>query len=193
MFYTGHGGACCGISHVSDIGSSPTTANTYKRFSGPSRACLERVITSHGRNASRVLEVVTAQDVDGDGTGTNQTENWEETLVELGFQKVSSFVNSNSGNVCTVWHKHPELTLHGEERQPGRVEQVERVVERVVEVPAREEVRPIMVEYCPNFHATGRGRMFSGIQEVREAHPLIRRIDRRTIMSNGAIVWADDV
>jgi len=193
MFYTGHGGSCCGISHVADINGSPTSSNVFNTYNGTSRACLERAITAHGRNASRVLEVVTAQDVDGDGTGTNQTENWEATLVELGFQKVSSFVNSNSGNVCTVWHKHPELTLYGEDRQPGRVEQVERVVERVVEVPARQEVRAVLVEYCPNFRATGRGRMFSSVEEVREAHPLVRRIDRRTVMSNGVTIWEGDV
>jgi len=159
-------------------------------IAGTSRNCLERAIAYHGATSSRVLEVVTAQDTDD--TDTQQTENWEATLVELGFQKVSSFVNSNSGNVCTVWHKHPELTLYGEERQPGRVEQVERVVEREVEVPAREEVRPVLVEYCPNFRRNGRGGMFSSAEEVRAAHPLVRRIDRRTVFSDGTVTWENN-
>jgi len=188
MLYRSHGGGCCGISHVSSIGVSPIAANRYGIFSGSSRQCLERIITTHGTTTPRTLEVVTAE-----GDGRNQTSAWEDTLVSLGFQKVTSFINSNSNNVCTVWHRHPELTLYGEESQPERVEQVERIVEREVEVPAREEVRPILVEYCPNFRATGRGRMFSSAEEVREAHPLVRRIDRRTVMSDGTVSWEDDV
>ena len=186
MFYTGHGGSCCGISHVWGIGRSPMARNNLNGYQGNSRDCLDRVIRlNHGTEAFRVLEVVTAQDVDDEGSGTNQTEDWEDTLVELGFQKVSSFVNSNSYNVCTVWHKHPELTLYGELRY------VEGLPPAMQE--ARAEVRPVLVKYCPNFRATGRGRMFSSAEEVRISYPLVRQIDRRTVYSDGSTVWEENV
>lgn len=184
--YNGHGGRCCGISHAWGIGTSPYASNRCYGVAGNSRECLERVIQNHhGTNASRVLEVVTAEDEEDEEI--LQTSAWEDTLVELGFHKVSSFINSNSGNRCTVWHKHPNLTLYGNERQPGhvRVQEIE-----VPGPPVREERRVILTEYFPNFRASGRGRPFSAVEEVRAAHPLVRTIERRDVYNDGSIEWS---
>lgn len=181
MDYNEHGGRCCGISHAWSIGNTPAVTSRFEGHLVTAEQRLRRVIATHGTHAERVLEVVTAE-----GEDTSQTTAWEDTLVELGFQKVSSFLNGNSQNVCTVWHKHPALTLYGNERQPGqvRVQEVE-----VPGPPVRQERRVILTEYFPNFRATGRGRPFSAVEEVRQAHPLVRTIERRDVFNDGSIEW----
>ena len=131
-------------------------------------------------NDHRVKEVVLADYQMGAG--------WPEALAELGFKQVASFLNSNSDNVCHVFYHHPDLTLYGDQPQPARV------TVREVEVPgppARLQVRPVLVEYFPNFRVGGRGRPFSSVQEVRQHSPLVRRIERRTVFSDGSITWED--
>ena len=191
MYTDDHGGECCGIKHIYTMGSRPTVNNTFRRFDGTSLECLKRAIESYDEerlddedddddddepryNNGRVKEVVLADYQMNNG--------WPEALAELGFKKVASFLNSNSDNVCHVFYHHPNLTLYGDQPQPV-----------VAPVAAPIERSAVLVEYFPNFRVGGRGRPFSSLQEVREHAPLVRRVDRRTVFSDGTIEWEDDV
>ena len=177
MEYRSHGGYCCGLWHVYGMGESPNEPNSnYAGARTPNGGtALESMITNllPAYNRQRVIEVCTASN----GTDYRQTENWSEELTRQGFKAVCSFHNSNSGNRVTVWHYHPELTLYGDTPQ----------------AEARQEVRPLLVEYCPNFRLSGRRGMFSSLEAVREQYPLIRQIDRRTVFSDGTITWEENV
>lgn len=178
MRWTNHGGGCCGIMHVSDMNYGPADSNDdHTGRNGRSRECLTRILTHvlPRENNQRVVEVTTSSEND-------QTENWTEELLAHGFRRVCSFYNSNSGNTVTVWHKHPNLVLYGDAPQPF-----------MPPPPIRPEVRPVLVEYCPNFRANGRGSMFSSAEEVRAEYPLIRQIDRRTVFSDGSVTWEENV
>ena len=92
MTYSGHGGGCCGISVISGVGGREGIA------------ALQAGLRTHGPTNERLLEVVTTD---------NQIEANNElvpALAGMGFVPVPSgrFLNSNSGNMCTVWHRLPE-------------------------------------------------------------------------------------
>ncbi len=178
MEYRAHGGYCCGLWHVFGMDESPNSPNTG--YDGRRRISGAEALTSMLRgllpegNSGRVIEVTTTSE-------GGQTDNWSAELTQQGFKAVCSFRNSNSRNTVTVWHYHPELTLYGDVPQPG------------APVEARQEVRPLLVEYCPNFRLSGRRGMFSSPEAVREQYPLIRQIDRRTVFSDGTITWEENV
>jgi len=191
-----HGGYCCGIMHVYGMDSSPDKRNTdmngTRHLTGGQALArtIELILPVH--NAGRVIEVTTAESLypydeeEEEEEEERQTSNWSQELINQGFVAVSSFLNSNSGNRVTVWHRHPNLTLYGNVPQPA-------APQTPAPEPARPEVRDILVEYCPNFRLNGRGRMFSSVQEVRNQYPLVRQIDRRTVRSDGTIIWEENV
>lgn len=196
MRKTPHGGECCGIWHIHGMGIGPTAVENIGRQRITKEERLRELIQSlDGEiiydddddindtttyNNDRVKEVVLAD---------YQLAGWQDKLIEMGFKLVASFLNSNSGNTCYVFYLHPDLTLYGNEQQPGRPQI------REVEVPVRMPIErsAVLVEYFPNFRVGGRGRPFSSLQEVREHAPLVRRIDRRTVFNDGTVEWEDDV
>jgi len=190
-----HGGECCGVKHIYGMGSGPA-ASTY--FANTTNlTSLQALILAMANWDEEVIGEVDEEEDDllNNGrvkevilTDNQMTNGWPEALAELGFKKVASFLNSNSDNICHVFYHHPALTLYGDHPQPARV------TVREVEVPGppvRAEVREILVEYFPNFRESGRGRPYSSALEVRDAHPLVRRIERRTVFSDGSITWED--
>ena len=184
-----HGGNCCGIMHVYGMDASPDERNTdstgIRHQTGTSALARTIELALPVHNAGRVIEVTTAESPE-DEPEDRQTSNWSQELINQSFVAVSSFLNSNSGNRVTVWHRHPDLTLYGNVPQPA-------APQAPAPEPARPEVRDILVEYCPNFRLNGRGRMFSSVQEVRNQYPLVRQINRRTVRSDGTIIWEENV
>jgi hypothetical protein len=196
MHKTPHGGECCGIWHIHGMGYGPTENEGSPQNPVTKEARLRELIDSLDfqrtydeddidddapiYNNGRVKEVVLAD---------YQLAGWQDKLIEMGFKKVASFLNSNSENICHVFYHHPDLTLYGNEQQPGRPQI------REVEVPVRMPIErsAVLVEYFPNFRVGGRGRPFSSLREVREHAPLVRRIDRRTVFNDGTVEWEYNV
>lgn len=90
-----HGGRCCGIKHIYNLGMSPTQGNIK---------AIEDIVDWNGKGASehcQLLEVVI--------NGAQARRGWKRELKRLGFRYVSKFKNRNSGHVVYVfhWHKLP--------------------------------------------------------------------------------------
>lgn len=198
MRKTAHGGECCGIWHIHDMGMSPNNNDVNGRQRITKEERLRELIES--LDGEVIYSDFDDEDDDNDRTYNNgrvkevvladyQLDGWQDKLIEMGFKLVASFLNSNSGNVCYVFYHHPDLTLYGDEPQPARTQV------RVVEVPVRMPIEraAVLVEYFPNFRVGGRGRPYSSLQEVREHAPLVRRIDRRTVFNDGTVEWEDNV
>lgn len=88
-----HGGNCCGIRHLVSF-SSADTKNQYEYE--VKQAIARRYLIEAVLNA-RQIQLYKDQ------------VKW---LKELGFREVTSFRNGNSGNICTVFHYHPNPTFH---------------------------------------------------------------------------------
>jgi len=85
-----HGGRCCGVTHIAGIGSGPYWDGKSKTF-----------LSSFSFSRSHLYEIVLTD---------HQMEHLPKTLAkmkQLKFKRVSRFLNSNSGNYCNVFHKHP--------------------------------------------------------------------------------------
>lgn len=102
LMYECHGGGCCGIVHISDF-SSPQ--NRQKMSVGWLQSEVQEALDflnddeNNPDNEDRVVEAVLIDEqLDDDG--------WAPILKEVGFQPVSRFYNSNSGNYCNVFHYH---------------------------------------------------------------------------------------
>jgi len=96
--YRIHGGSCCGISHLSDFDYA-----TYNDFLS--------ALNRHG-TSNRLLEaVLTAGQLEDDDEewdeSISECGGWHAILTHHGFQIVSAFRNSNSNNVCYVYHFVP--------------------------------------------------------------------------------------
>lgn len=95
-----HGGGCCGISHIHGFTSIGGTAL-------PDQETAERrvrfLISKYwhdsnrklSRDKNRLYEAVLKE---------HQRMQWEEVLLRIGFEMVTDFTNTNSGNRCYVYH-----------------------------------------------------------------------------------------
>lgn len=114
-----HGGRCCGIKQIHMLYSGPdfdmpklaeyvgmgAVGESARMFKGarPAETARERLefLLGYCRTQwpDHIIEAVTAET-----PYSKQTTSWGPTLEELGFKKVNENLNSNSKNVCTVWH-----------------------------------------------------------------------------------------
>lgn len=98
-----HGGDCCGISHICGMG----------RLDNPTKSLNDRIESTiedlrsdcncsecRNQEGSHLIEVVLT---------TRQQEIWDKVLKDRGFNIVTDFVNSNSGNTCYVYHLVEEV------------------------------------------------------------------------------------
>lgn len=126
MFLVNHGGKCCGIKTIYELGYDPdetlgayngtgkadnsdryyntvSSAQSFFTENAPAESRLERLdrfIEFTKRRRPRHLIEITL----GAGTKGDQTKTWEEPLLERGFKLVNTFKNSNSGNIVNVYH-----------------------------------------------------------------------------------------
>jgi len=128
-----HGGMCCGIKHIFGFPSYPhqvmepeleeqpefddedscgSEVRSYLSFFTPSapaetvEARLDRFLAYiKGERPGGIVEAVLACDCGGDW---DQIEVNEERLLERGFKVVNEIRNSNSDNLCRVYHLNME-------------------------------------------------------------------------------------
>ncbi len=81
-----HGGGCCGVRHIRGF--------TTNRPSQQEKDVFVRMIQAT-RLTGRVFECILR---------LGQVRAWGAFLVEIGFWKVTSFRNGNTGNVLTIYH-----------------------------------------------------------------------------------------
>lgn len=130
MYLAFHGGKCCGIKTIYELGGSPddfadylpkinnnnadvtyATTNTTTRFftdAAPEETKLKRLdrylAFVKKKRPQHMVEIVLAE-----GTHCSQKK-WVPIIEERGFKKVSEFLNSNSENVCSVYHFVYDMT-----------------------------------------------------------------------------------
>lgn len=101
MYHTNHGGGCCGISTVYQFGydnPNETSIRNLKQYIRTNGGPIYDSEPDRFRNEHcRLIEVVLVR---------SQAERWHSTLKDLGFRISSQFINSNSGNLCVVYHLH---------------------------------------------------------------------------------------
>jgi Fe-S cluster assembly iron-binding protein IscA len=97
-----HGGGCCGVQHLHEF-NTPITEHNIKEF----KLRLSNAINSsdnrdeeESREVGVLIEAVLTE---------NQEYDWKKILEEHGFNAVTSFINVNSGNECTVYHAFKEI------------------------------------------------------------------------------------
>lgn len=121
-----HGGQCCGIKTIHDLGYFPDSTlaplskvpvddsdqygkevSSLQRFfhrEAPAESGVERlkryIEYCHERRPQGLIEITTADDA---LAGISQ-HLWNPILTELGFKVVSEFKNSNSDRTVKVWH-----------------------------------------------------------------------------------------
>ncbi len=82
-----HGGECCGMTHIYNIGGPTTLSYIDRQLQDlPHHHCVEIVLTDGQIRANKTI-------VRG--------------LKQRGFKLVSRFLNDNSGNYCNVLHRYP--------------------------------------------------------------------------------------
>ncbi len=82
-----HGGECCGMSHIHNIGGPTTLSFIDRRLEDfPHHHCVEIVLTDNQIKDSKALM---------------------KGIKKRGFKLVSRFLNDNSGNYCNVLHRYP--------------------------------------------------------------------------------------
>lgn len=120
-----HGGKCCAIKHIFNMGSGPhdvqpelvespyllndlngedvSSSMRYYYHAAPMESSKERlnryVSFLRQENSGSIVEIVLA-----DSEYEKQTKAWHEILNDLGFKIVSEVMNSNSDNMCYVYH-----------------------------------------------------------------------------------------
>lgn len=129
MYIANHGGMCCGIKHIFQMGTSPNavdsrieqstakrpntrdvsyipaeSSDNFYHLDAPSETKLERlkryINFLSERRPSHIVEVVISE---SKWEHQNQIA-WMPVLEELGFKKVSRAFNSNSGNTVHIYH-----------------------------------------------------------------------------------------
>lgn len=86
----GHGGGCCGVSHIYRIPRYSNEAveelkNATKYFSGP-----------HTRTGGcRLIEIVLTERKD---------KRWHEALIDIGYRVATKFRNNSTENILYVYH-----------------------------------------------------------------------------------------
>ena len=123
MEFKSHGGACCGMSHIFNLGSSPEyllpalpaapvhqPLGTRYPLARPEETAKERMAAFLDYyDAHEYVSLITEVTVIGYhrtvGSLESQNARWQETLLGLGFKVVNRFLNSNSGNVVIVYHR----------------------------------------------------------------------------------------
>lgn len=101
--YSSHGGGCCGISHVWNFNDQTDRLEFTNIHNGPVVTLTEAIARI---DEGRCLEIVLTDE---------QIEDATDLCVDLrnaGFELVSRFYNSNSGNMCNVLHKVREQFKH---------------------------------------------------------------------------------
>ena len=186
MTLINHGGACCGMRHIAWMGQGPEDDDGPNRRDITKAAILDEILETFEReygltgvnDSGRVIEVVlTDNQCRGD---------WPRHLLQKGFKKVARFRNRNTGNICNVFYYYAgweqnELQLFGHE------------VDEVLIPAPLPEVRQVLVEYFAHLRTAGRKGPFSNDLEARIAFPRCRTFDRRTVYSDGAVIWEDGV
>lgn len=120
-----HGGNCCGVKHIWNLGNRPTyqlpaKANSYNDYkthqagyywhyyknTAPAETYEERFYRlldwCVDSWSAHLIEVVIIS-VDDDDEGGDQTA-WIPILEKCGFKLVNTHVNSNTGNELQTWH-----------------------------------------------------------------------------------------
>ena len=96
---TGHGGSCCGISHIYHFQGMNSTVRTPENCEARVRFLISKYWHDSGRtldrNKNRLYEAVLKE---------SQRKEWEPVLLAVGFELVTDFLNTNSGNRCYVYH-----------------------------------------------------------------------------------------
>lgn len=121
-----HGGQCCGIKIIHDLGCTPDVTigplskvpvddsdqygkevSSHQRFfhrEAPAESRVERlkryIEYCHERRPQGLIEITTADDT----RAFVSQHLWNPILTELGFKVVSEFKNSNSERTVKVWH-----------------------------------------------------------------------------------------
>lgn len=129
MLAAGHGGECCGITHIYGLEDRPGVmaiddylgedlyAHVVKQEIASKR--LDRLIDSishdhewvgevsvpnHAKKRHGVIEVVLAKSPPGAAYYIDQVRHWHRALTRRGFKLVTKALNSNSGNHIYVYH-----------------------------------------------------------------------------------------
>lgn len=87
-YYVEHGGECCGMSHIYDMGETKETLRVVDRT-------LRDLPTNH------LVEIVLTD------RQIKRNKSIPKGLKKRGFKLVSRFYNDNSGNYCNVLHRYP--------------------------------------------------------------------------------------
>lgn len=95
--------SCCGISHIHEFPSSDKGATIAQRVSFIKEA-VDKVKSNAAEYCNEDENEDSAHHCVEATLASYQLPNWEEALLEVGFKKTFSFLNSKSGNVCNVYH-----------------------------------------------------------------------------------------
>lgn len=126
MSLKGHGGQCCGIRHIYNLGASPKEAcinnknvkeaidwcnskyyyEVSEEFVSFSTFVKTTECKTNGELFNTMLDQVFEEQESGciEVVVSEEQEPWFKFLEKAGFKRVSEFGNSNSGNYCYVYH-----------------------------------------------------------------------------------------
>lgn len=100
--WNSHGGGCCGVSHIYNFNNTPTNyagPDSYLPTHNPAHTgakqfelCLQNIRRSR---SSGMIEIVLLD---------YQDRNWKKIVTEAGFEKVGTFINSNTSHRLNVYH-----------------------------------------------------------------------------------------
>lgn len=93
---TGHGGNCCGINHLYEFPDLDDAGGKEERKA--MIAAFIYALQSIGSDLRNIVEVVL--------TDEQLRSGWLRVVQRNGFKRVSRFKNSNSGNVCNIFHRY---------------------------------------------------------------------------------------
>lgn len=96
-----HGGGCCGMTHVyefPDLKTDCTEKGNREAAIDGFLSTVTQTDTRHYANTGSHLYEVVLLD-------SQLRSGWLYVLQKAGFRRVSRFLNSNSGNICNVFHK----------------------------------------------------------------------------------------
>lgn len=115
MEYDQHGGQCCGISHVFNLGSTPNKKRLLDMISAAIEETAENhyeyneegdviVLDVYGKRVRKFGHCIEVSLTD------TQMEFWAPTLKELKFKLGPRFLNDNSGNHVTILYYQSKKT-----------------------------------------------------------------------------------
>jgi hypothetical protein len=110
MNWEDHGGSCCGVTHIVNFGDVATKRVAINQIrstiSDHQEEYSEEDYDDEGEpyenNYRKRAHLYEATLIDVQLTANDNR--WAKALKEVGFKPVSRFLNSNSGNVVTVFH-----------------------------------------------------------------------------------------